>query len=78
MKALIIAIGAFGLLGSAAVADEVVVHTPGVVVEHRAAAPDSTTTTSHTVQHGNGCTTHSVTHADNNTGNSVSHTRTNC
>lgn len=78
MKGLIIAVGAFGLLGSAAVADEVIVHKPGVVVEHRAAAPDATTTTSKTVHHGDGCATHSVTHSNSDTDSSVTHTRTNC
>lgn len=78
MKGFIIAVATFGLLGSAAVADEVVVHTPGVVVEHRASAPDASTTTSKTVHRGNGCTTHSVTHGNGDTGSSVTHTRSNC
>jgi hypothetical protein len=80
MKALLISISAFALLGSAAIADEVEVHgvapAPGVVIEKRGA--DEGTTTSKTVHHEDGCTTHSVTHSDSDNDNSVTHTRTNC
>ena len=52
MKNLLISVGAFAMLGSAAIADEVEIRTPGVVIENRAA--DEGTTTSKTVRHDNG------------------------
>ena len=77
MRNLMLAAGALALMGSSAIADEVVIHSPpGVVVEHRAA--DEGTTTTKTVHRADGCTTHSVQHSDDATGSSVTRTRSDC
>lgn len=76
MKGLLISIGAIALLGSAAIADEVEIRAPGVIIEKRGA--DEGTTTTKTVRHGNGCTTNSVTHSDSDNDSTVTRTRTDC
>ena len=77
MRSLILGLGAFGLLGSAALADEVIVKQPGAVIDRRAS--DEGTTTSKTVTHdANGCVHKSVTHSDNETGSSVTHSKSEC
>lgn len=78
MRTLLTAACAFGLIGSVAIADEVVVQPApgGTVIENRAA--DDTTTTTKTVRHGNGCATHAMTKTNNDTDTSVTRTKTNC
>lgn len=77
MRSLLMSLGAVALLGSAAIADEVVVQpVPGVVIEKRGAAEG--TTTSRTVHHADGCTTRSTTHTNDVNDNSVTRTQSNC
>jgi hypothetical protein len=77
MRMLFSATCALALMGSAAIADEVIVKpAPGVIIENRAA--DENTTTTKTVRHGDGCTTRSMTRTNDATDTSVTRTQTNC
>jgi hypothetical protein len=77
MRSMFLAIGATALLGSAALADEVIVkQPPGVMIEKR--ATDESVTTKKVIHEGDGCATKSVTHTDADTDSSVTRTKSNC
>ncbi len=77
MRALMICVGAVTLLGSAAIADEVIVApAPGAVIEHR--ATDETTTSKTVKRDADGCTTKSVTRTNEDTGSSVTREKSSC